>query len=149
MPENGALPDLMTRFYFVYAAWVTAFAATLGSLFFGEVMGLPICTLCWYQRMALYPLVVLLPTAILMRDRRVNYYALPLVLIGLGMALYRNLLYYGLIARNLAPCVPEVPCTARQIEWLGFLTIPLMSLGAFALILVCLTCFAISSRKAQ
>ena len=148
MRENDALPDLMTRSYFVYAAWVTAFAATLGSLFFGEVMGLPICTLCWYQRMALYPLVVLLPIAILMRDRRVNYYALPLVFIGLGMALYHNLLYYGLIVRNLAPCVPEVPCTARQIEWLGFLTIPLMSLGTFALILVFLTCFEIYSRKA-
>ena len=123
---------------YLYLAWVVALVSTLASLFFGEVMGLPICTLCWYQRIALYPLVMLLPVAIARADRNVFLYAAPLVVTGLGFAVYHNLLYYGVIAQGLTPCTGDVPCTARQIEWLGFATIPLMSLGAFSLILICL-----------
>jgi disulfide bond formation protein DsbB len=123
---------------YLYLAWVVAIIATLASLFFGEVMGLPICTLCWYQRIALYPLVLMLPVAIARSDRNALFYAAPLVVIGLGLALYHNLLYYGLVTQGLTPCTGDVPCTARQIEWLGFVTIPLMALAAFSLILICL-----------
>ena len=126
---------------FLYGAWVSAFIAALGSIFLGEVMGLPICTLCWYQRMALYPLVLLLPAAILIGERRVNYYAMPFVLIGLAMAVYHNLLYYGFIRPELTPCTRDVPCTARQLELFGFLTIPLMALGTFAVIFILLLSF--------
>ena len=123
---------------FLYTAWVLALVATLGSLFFGEVMGLPICTLCWYQRIFLYPLVFVLPAAILLRDRNVRYYALPLAVGGLAFAAYHNLVYYGVLAKSITPCTEAVPCTLRQIEWLGFVTIPLMSLAAFGAILACL-----------
>lgn len=58
--------------HFVYAAWLTAFVAALGSIFLGEIMELAICRLCWYQRIALYPLVLLLPAAILLVYRFVN-----------------------------------------------------------------------------
>jgi disulfide bond formation protein DsbB len=133
---------------FLYGAWVLAFVAALGSLFFGEVMGLPICTLCWYQRIFLYPLVLMLPAAILLRDRNITYYALPLAVSGLALAAYHNLLYYGFIARSITPCTEAVPCTLRQIEWLGFITIPLMSVGAFGSILACLVGYATKSRRA-
>lgn len=131
----------MAGSHFLYAAWVSAFVAALGSIFLGEVMGLPICTLCWYQRMALYPLVLLLPAAILLGDRRVSCYAMPFVLIGLAIAVYHNLLYYGFTNPELAPCTSDVPCTARQLELFGVLTIPVMSLVAFAIILMFLVCF--------
>ena len=134
-------------FFLVYVAWVLALGSTLGSLFFGEVMGLPICTLCWYQRILLYPLVILLPVGILLRDRNVAAYALPLALLGSAIAVYHNLLYYGVIVESLTPCAESVPCTSRQIEWLGFITIPLMSLSAFVLIVACLIAHHRVARK--
>lgn len=117
-----------------YLAWTQALVATTASLFFSEVMGLTPCVLCWYQRILMYPLVVILAVGILLRDSKLRYYSLPLSTIGLLIAVYHNLLYYGIIAENLVPCTAGVSCTSRQIEWLGFITIPLMSLIAFTVI---------------
>jgi disulfide bond formation protein DsbB len=126
------------RDLWAYAAWVIALLATVGSLFFSEVMGLPPCALCWYQRIAMYPLVFVIAAGIILRDARVRAYALPLCLAGLGLAAYHNLLYYGVIPETLTPCSEGASCTERQIEWLGFVTIPLMGLGSFAAVAVCL-----------
>ena len=122
----------------IYAAWVIALLATVGSLFFSEVMQLPPCVLCWYQRIAMYPLVFVIGAGILMGDGRVKFYALPLCLSGLAIAVYHNLLYYGLIPDSITPCTQGVSCTSVQIEWLGFITIPLMSLTTFVIIGLCL-----------
>lgn len=122
----------------IYAAWVIALLATVGSLFASEVMQLPPCVLCWYQRIAMFPLVFIIGAGILMSDRRVKFYALPICLSGLAVAVYHNLLYYGLIPESLTPCTQGVSCTSVQIEWLGFITIPLMSLMTFVIIGSCL-----------
>jgi len=132
----------------LYAAWVVALAATGGSLFFGEVMGYPPCTLCWYQRICMYPLALVLPIGIVRRDPRVGWYALPLAAIGLGIAVHHNLLSLGVIPETLAPCQEGVSCATRQIEWLGFVTIPLLALGAFATITACLAAVALRARRA-
>ena len=121
-----------------YAAWVTALTGMAGSLFFSEVMDLPPCVLCWYQRIAMYPLVLIIGIGIGTGDTRWKMYALPLALIGLAVSIYQNLLYYGVIPENLSPCTQGVSCTERQIEWLGFITIPLMGLLAFVAIAICL-----------
>ena len=71
----------------LYAAWLVSLAATLGALFIGEVLGQTPCVLCWYQRIAMFPLVWILGVACLTSDRRVGYYALPLALIGGVIAL--------------------------------------------------------------
>jgi disulfide bond formation protein DsbB len=126
---NGVLP---------YLAWVIALVATVGSLFFSEVMGLPPCVLCWYQRIAVYPLVLIIGTGIITRDGQMKYYALPLCLAGFAVSVYHNLLYYGVIPESITPCAQGVPCTERQIEWLGFITIPLMGLAAFLSLALCL-----------
>lgn len=126
---NDALP---------YLAWIIALAATVGSLFFSEVMELPPCVLCWYQRIAMYPLVFIIGTGIVLRDVRLKIYALPICLIGLAISVYHNLLYYGIIPESITPCTQGISCTSRQIEWLGFITIPLMALTAFVGIAVCL-----------
>jgi disulfide bond formation protein DsbB len=120
----------------VYLAWFQALIATLGSLFFSEIMQLTPCVLCWYQRILMYPLVLILTVGILSRDSRLRRYVLPLALIGLAIAVYHNLLYYGIISESIAPCTAGVSCTTRQIEWLGFITIPLMSLTAFSVITI-------------
>ncbi|HQZ96957.1 MAG TPA: disulfide oxidoreductase [Pyrinomonadaceae bacterium] len=122
----------------LYAAWLFALIGTIGSLFLSEVMLFPPCVLCWYQRIALYPLVVIIGIGIAMRDRNVTRYALPICLIGLAIAVYHNLLYIGLIPESITPCTEGVPCNAKQLELLGFITIPLMALGGFVSIAICL-----------
>jgi len=129
MIRRGILP---------YLAWVIALVATVGSLFFSEVMGLPPCVLCWYQRIAMYPLVVIIGSGVVMQDSRMKYYALPLCLSGLVISIYHNLLYYGIVSESIIPCTAGISCTSRQIEWLGFITIPLMALAAFVSLGVCL-----------
>ena len=121
-----------------YAAWIIALTATVGSLFFSEVMQLPPCVLCWYQRIAMYPLVLIIGVGIVLRDWRMKYYALPVCLSGLVIALYHNLLYYGIISDSITPCTQGISCTSVQIEWLGFITIPLLSLTGFVIISLCL-----------
>lgn len=121
-----------------YAAWIIALGGMVGSLFFSEVMGLPPCVLCWYQRIAMYPLVVIIAIGIATRDPRMKIYALPLSFIGLAIAIYHNLLYYGIIPEAITPCTEGVPCNAVQLEWLGFITIPLMGLAAFIALTLCL-----------
>jgi disulfide bond formation protein DsbB len=127
--QRSGMNDLLP-----YAAWLTALVATAGSLFFSEVMDLPPCILCWYQRIAMYPLVLVIGAGIVMRDAKWKYYALPLSLTGLAIAIYHNLLYYNLIPESITPCKEGISCTTVQIEWLGFITIPLMSLTAFVIV---------------
>ena len=126
---NSALP---------YVAWLIAVVSMAGSLFFSEVMHLTPCVLCWYQRIAAYPLVLVIGTGIVLRDSRMKFYALPLSIVGLLISIYHNLLYYGFIPKSITPCSEGVPCNAVQIEWLGFITIPLLGLGAFVTIAICL-----------
>ncbi len=111
--------------------FVLVLIGTLGSLYFSEVMKFPPCTLCWYQRVCLYPLVLILGTAIWTSDHRYKRYVFPLVLTGLAIAIYHNLLYFGFISESLAPCTQGLSCSAKQLELFGFITIPLMSLAAF------------------
>ena len=119
-------------------AWTMALVASVGSLFFSEIMQLPPCVLCWYQRIAMYPLVIIIGVGIISKDGRLKSYALPLSVIGLAIAVYHNLLYYGIIPESITPCQQGISCTSRQIEWFGFITIPLLSLTAFSLITLCL-----------
>ena len=121
-----------------YIAWGIALSSLVGSLFFSEVMSLPPCVLCWYQRIAMYPLVLIIGMGIYMRDARMKIYALPLSIAGLLIAVYHNLIYYGFVPESITPCSEGVPCNAVQIEMLGFITIPLMGLAAFAGLTLCL-----------
>ena len=126
-------------------ALVVALIAMSGSLYFSEVVHLVPCSLCWYQRIALYPLVIIIGCGIVMRDSRMRNYALPFCLIGLAISIYHNLVYYRIIPESLAPCAQGIPCTSRQLELFGFVTIPLMSLAAFVGMALCLLFY--KSRK--
>lgn len=131
----------------LFAAWLIGLVATMGSLFFSEVMGLPPCVLCWYQRIAMYPLAVIFTAGLVTRDRGVWRYAWPLVLAGLAVAVYHNLLYYNVLAESIVPCAAGVSCTDRQIDWFGFVSIPLLSLSAFVLIAACLVWFGARLKR--
>jgi len=118
----------------VFLCWLIAAASMLGALFLGEVMGLPPCVLCWWQRIAMFPLVLILPAGMFPLDRNVLRYALPLALVGWSFALFHVLLVAGVIPERIQPCSRGVSCKEVQIEWFGFVTIPLLSLLAFSLI---------------
>jgi len=122
----------------LYIAFIQALIATLGSLFFSEVLHFPPCVLCWYQRICIYPLVIILAVCIIKKDKIVPYLVLPLSLIGLCISIYHNLLYYKIIPESIAPCTTGVSCTTKYIEWFGFITIPFLSLCALSVITVCM-----------
>lgn len=123
---------------FTYIALMQSIVATLGSLFFSEVLKFPPCVLCWYQRILMYPLVVILAVGMIRKDKGVYLYALPLSILGIAIALYHNLLYYKILPESIQPCLDGVSCTTKFIEWFGFVTIPLLSLIAFIVITICM-----------
>lgn len=125
----------------LYIAWSCSLLATLGSLYFSEIQNFPPCILCWYQRIAMFPLLIILTVGILIKDVKVHLYILPLSIIGFIISIYHNLLYYKIIPENISPCIQGVSCTTKYIEWFGFITIPLLSLLSFAIIIFCMMIF--------
>ena len=120
-----------TRWALVFGAWLIATLATLGALFMSEIMDFAPCVLCWWQRIFMFPLVLILALGLFPFDPKVVRYALPLALIGLLIAGFHVLLTMGIIPESLAPCRQGIPCKTIQIEWFGFVTIPLLSFLAF------------------
>lgn len=119
-----------------YIAWVVALVATLGSLYFSEFLYFTPCILCWYQRIAMYPLVLIIPVGILLKDKKLPYYVLPLSIFGLIVSIYQNLLYYHLVSERISPCTVGVSCTTKFISLFGFIDITQLSLFAFLLITI-------------
>lgn len=115
--------------------------ATLGSLFFSEVMGFVPCTLCWLERIFMYPLVFIFGVALLKYEPHFYRYAAPLVIIGWLISLYHNLLQMEIIPASASPCVQGIPCTAKYIDWLGFITIPFLAFTAFTILAVLMYLF--------
>ena len=114
-------------------AWGVALTAMAGSLYFSEVVGFAPCVLCWYQRIAMYPLVFVLGAGLWLRDPGVWRFAIPLPIIGFLIAAYHVALQYQ-PALELIPCESGVPCTGRYMAAFGFVSIPVMAGAAFLLI---------------
>lgn len=114
-------------------AATVAIVATLGSLYYSEVADFPPCRLCWFQRIGMYPLALLLPIAAWRRDPQVRWYGLPLALVGGAISVY-----HMLIERNPSlesgACEATNPCSIIWVEELGYLTIPTMALSGFVII---------------
>ncbi len=136
--KGRGLPCGVANSPWAYLAWLTAIVATIGSLWFSEVMGLVPCALCWYQRIFMYPLAILLGVALLRRDPAVRVYGLALALPGLLIATWHNLVYAGVVEESLSPCLAGVSCSARLLQLGGFVDIPQLSLAAFGIIVVTL-----------
>ena len=131
----------------LYLAWFFALVSTLGSLYFSDVLKFPPCVLCWYQRICMYPLVVIIGVGILLREKKLYLYVLPLSIIGFFIALYHNLLYYNILPESTSPCISGVSCTTKFIEWFGFITIPLLSFMGFTLISICMIIYSRINKK--
>jgi disulfide bond formation protein DsbB len=122
----------------LFLAWLVALAATAGALFLGEVMGKTPCLLCWYQRIAMFPLALVLGLAVFDGDARGARYAMPLAWAGWGLALYHCLLFWGVFSEAASPCRQGVSCADADLQVAGFVPIPLLSLLAFSAILALL-----------
>jgi len=118
----------------LFATWVLATGATLGSLFFSEIAGVPVCVLCWYQRIAMYPLVLILGISLFPYDPRVVRYAGALAGAGWLVAVFHVLVVAGIIPESVQPCVQGIPCSETYLSLFGFLSIPVLSLLNFTLI---------------
>lgn len=126
------------KWVYLFICWIMAAVATLGSLFFSEVMHFPPCILCWYQRVCMYPLVILFLAGLFPFEQKIVKFTAPLAIVGWLIAFYHNLLYYKILPESAAPCKQGISCTSIHIEWLGFITIPFLSFTAFTIILALL-----------
>ena len=122
----------------IFLAWTISLFATLGSLFFSEIMEFPPCVLCWYQRIAMYPLVFLFGVGSTFGERETFAFTLPLVFTGWVIALYHNLLHYEIVPESASPCLEGVSCSTVYIDWFGFVTIPILSFIAFSILAIIL-----------
>ena len=124
-------------------AFLTGLFATALSLFYSEIAGFQPCTICWYQRIFMYPQVILLGVALVKKEDVILDYALSLASAGTLFSLYHNYIYYG--GASLFPCTAfglGVSCVRRYVWELGYITIPLMSLTSFLLLI-----FFLASRR--
>jgi disulfide bond formation protein DsbB len=127
------------KLVFLYVAWTIAIIGTMASLYSSAVKGFEICHLCWYQRICLYPMVIMLGMACYEQSFAIAKYLLPLSLIGMLLALYQ---YLEQMIPGFAPidvCGDGPSCNAIHMKLWGFVTLPLLSLLAFLAIALCLT----------
>ena len=128
------LKDFLLQ-YGSYLALIPALAALLGSLYYSEIAGFIPCTLCWYQRILMYPLSIIILVGIITHDELLTNYVLPFSIIGIVVALYHYLIQLGVFSHP-STCAAGVPCDMHWVNYLGFITIPFMSLTAFILITI-------------
>jgi len=119
----------------MYIALAAAWIATCGSLYMSEVLGWIPCLWCWYQRIAMYPLAVILAAGLIAHDRNVPKYALCLAIPGALASIYHILLQKVPALAALETCVMGVPCAADYLNLFGFITIPMLALAAFAIVI--------------
>jgi disulfide bond formation protein DsbB len=118
----------------IFLCFLIVSIATMGSLFFSEVMGFIPCNMCWYQRIFIYPLVFIFLTNLLYPDDKVFKYAIAIVVVGLLFSIYHNLLMFDIIPESAVPCTSGIPCSTEYIKWFGFINIPLLSLTTYLML---------------
>lgn len=144
---RGLLAELVDDLASVglWLAWLVALVTTLGSLYFSLVAHYTPCALCWYQRIAMYPLALILLVAAVRRDRHVGWYVLPLALVGAGLAVYHTQLQ-AFPSQHSTFCTTAEPCTVRYVWEFGFVSLPFMALSAFVFVI---TMTVLVARHAQ
>jgi disulfide bond formation protein DsbB len=118
-------------------AWSVALIAMIGSLYLSEVVHLTPCSFCWYQRIAMYPLVFVLGVAMVRGDAGAWRYALPLAVVGLLIAIYHITIQWQ-PSLDVGACSSGAPCSGRYLAVFGFVSIPTMAAGAFLLLIALL-----------
>ena len=120
----------------LYIALAAAWIAFSGSLYFSEVLHYVPCVLCWYQRILMYPLALILTVGLLRQDINLPYYVLPFSLLGQAIATYHYLLQKTNLFSSSLVCSAGTPCNVMWINWWGFVTIPFLAMVAFFVITI-------------
>lgn len=121
----------------LWLAWIVAAGAMAGSLYMSEVANYVPCTLCWYQRIPMYSLAVIVFVAAIRRDLSVRWYALPLAIIGLVISVYHYFVeWFPQIETNV--CSLTLPCSNVWFREFGFISLPLMAASAFTFVIAVL-----------
>lgn len=126
------------RSYGLFIAWLIALVATVATVLIDITLHWPVCTLCWYQRIAIYPLVILLGIATYRDDQKIIIYALPFLIAGALLSLYQ---YLEQMIPGFAPlevCTLTTPCNNIHFLWWGFVTLPFLSFVACIVMIVML-----------
>ena len=121
----------------LFIAWAASIIAMFGSLFFSEIKQYEPCTLCWYQRIMMYPLTIIIGIALIRKNYWISFYTMILSGIGAAISTYHYLLQKIPYFSNHAVSCGRIPCTGQYINWLGFITIPLLAWTAFVIIFIC------------
>lgn len=125
----------LVRAWALPAAFVVSLSAVTMSLYYSEVLGVEPCPLCWWQRVFLYPQVILFGLALYWRDQSVAGYSIALSLVGAAFALYHHILQ--VMPSGTLPCpAATVSCAQRFVFEFGYITLPLMGLSIFAFLIV-------------
>jgi disulfide bond formation protein DsbB len=129
--------------YGLFLPWLIVCIATVGSLFFSNLTHTDPCTLCWYQRILMFPLAIILGIAAFRNAYRIIFYILPLALIGLALSLYHVIMIQFFAEKNLCPT-----CTLKAISSEP-ITFPFLSLIAFSLLNALLIWLYIKHKRSK
>ncbi|WP_102027976.1 disulfide oxidoreductase [Salirhabdus sp. Marseille-P4669] len=127
--------------------WAIALVATMGSLFYSEIMHFEPCKLCWFQRILMYPLVIIFGTAYVKKDFSIALPGYILSMIGAPLALYHYIIQQ--VDTLSADFCGQVSCTAKYVNYFGFITIPFLSFVAFTLIFLVYTIVIVKNKGAD
>jgi disulfide bond formation protein DsbB len=130
----------------IWLVWLVAAAATAGSLIYSGVIHFDPCRLCWYQRIAMYPLSIILLVGAIRREIVVKYYALPFALGGALISIW-HYLTQTFPSLEGGSCDPNNPCSAKYVDVFGFVSIPFMAGSGFILIAVLLSLYVSKTRE--
>jgi disulfide bond formation protein DsbB len=122
--------------YGLFLAWLVALFGLLLTQFADIALQWPVCHLCWYQRICIYPLVILLGIAAFKNEKVIIPYALPFPAMGFLFAAYQ---YLEQMIPGFSPidlCTQAIPCSEIHFKWLGFITLPFLSMIGCALIFI-------------
>jgi len=126
------------RQWSLFIAWFIALAGLLVTLYASNILTIPVCHLCWYQRICIYPLVLILGIATFRNDGNIAIYTIPLALIGFIFSLYQYLeqMIPGFSPINV--CGTGADCSEIHLKLLGFVTYPFLSMLACTAIIILL-----------
>lgn len=125
---------------YFYISWVIALVATLGSLYFSQIRHFIPCEMCWYQRILMYPIVIIAGFAVFNHTYHYKYLIMTFSIIGFCFSCYHYMEQKIPGFAEIKPCVGGVPCSAQYINYLGFITIPFLAGTAFLLITIAMLC---------
>ena len=128
--------------YLPYFVLVVSLLSALISLFFSEILKFTPCVLCWWARIFMYPMVFISAVSIIRKQKDLQYYILPLSIIGFFITFYQNLLVWHILPEAIAPCTAGVSCVDQPFVLFGFITIPLGAMISFAFITISMLLYA-------